>query len=369
MLPNPAQSVRLRATMRAMNAASTHAARTGFDAKVFSQPSLHARCYRELRDRFGLSAQQAVRAIGKAVEALHRDRSKCPAFRPDGAVTFDQRILSFKGVDAVSILTLEGRERIPIIYGEYQKRRFDRIKGQSDVVLRDGNFYLLTTVDLPEDAPIEPADFIGVDLGIANIAADSDGTKYSGSAIKSVRHRHRRLRSRLQSKCTRSAKRRLRRLSGKEARFARNVNHVISKQIVACAKDTGRGIALEDLKHIRSRVTVRRKQRASLHSWSFAQLRSFIEYKAKLHGVRVAIVDPRNSSRQCSICGHTEKANRSDQSTFRCRACGYVAHADINAAANLRERGRAAVNQPYATSCAASQHDVSCKPPALAGGR
>lgn len=280
-----------------------------------------------------------VRAIGKAVECFRRDKNKCPSFMPYGATTYDERIMGFKGMDRVSLWAMpEGRVIIPLIYGEYQKERFDRIKGQADLVYRNGKFYLYCTVNLPSDAPIDPSDFLGVDLGIVNIATTSDGKRYSGSEVKGVRHRHRRLRSKLQRKGTRAAKRKLKQLSGRERRFATHTNHVISKQIVAAAKGTGRGIAVEELKGIRDRVTVRHKQRASLHSWSFAQLRVFLTYKAQLAGVIIAAIDPRNTSRTCAECWHCEKGNRQSQDKFRCRSCGHEAHADINAALNIRGR-------------------------------
>jgi putative transposase len=111
---------------------------------------------------------------------------------------------------------------------------------------------------------------------------------------------------------------------------------VISKAIVATAKDTGRGIALEDLTHIRARTTVRAKQRARHSGWAFHQLRSFVEYKAKLAGVPVVAVDPRNSSRTCSACGHCAKENRRTRDLFECQHCHYSTDADFNAARNLR---------------------------------
>jgi IS605 OrfB family transposase len=362
LLPDAEQSARLLATMERVNEAATFASRCGFDAGVFSQPSIHKLAYREIRDRFGLSAQMTVRAIGKTVECFHRSKKVCPTFKPHGAITYDERIFSFKGVDKVSLWALpEGRVIVPLIYGEYQKRRFDRIKGQADLVYRKGKFYLYCTVDLPDTAPVEPTDFLGVDLGVCNIATDSDGKRYSGSELKSVRFRHRRMRTKLQRIQTRAATRRLKKLAGKEQRFSRHTNHVISKQIVAEAKRTGRGIAVEELTGIRDRVKARRPQRAVLHSWAFAQLRAFLTYKAALAAVLLFAVDPRNSSRECSACGHTEKANRQTQDRFHCRACGFTAHADVNAATNLRERGRAAVNLPRAISarlsdCAAVSH-------------
>jgi putative transposase len=142
----------------------------------------------------------------------------------------------------------------------------------------------------------------------------------------------------LQACGSRSAKRHLKRLSGKEKRFARDVNHRIAKQVVAQAEGTGRGIAVEELTGIRDRITVGRKKRAILHSWSFGQLRSLLTYKAQRAGVVLVVVDAKNSSRECSVCGHTHKSNRPTQSLFRCRSCGYTTHADLNAAQNLRSR-------------------------------
>lgn len=339
LLPDATQRTVLLETMERSNAAATFAARVGFDAGVSSQPSIHKRCYAEIRQRFGLSAQMAVRAIGKAVECFKRDRKKCPVFKPRGAVTYDERILGFNGLDKVSLWTLKGRMVLPLVHGEYQRERFDRLKGQVDLVYRGGKFYLHATVDVPEGAPVEVKDFLGVDLGIANIATTSDGDTHCGDAVEKVRRRHHRNRMRLQRKGTKGARKRLKAQSGREARFRRHENHVISKRLVATAKDTGRGIALEDLKGIRDRITVRARQRARHSGWSFAQLRMFVEYKAALAGVPVVAVDPRDSSRTCSACGHCDKGNRKTQASFVCLHCGYSANADFNAALNLRIRG------------------------------
>jgi predicted transposase len=180
LLPTPEQAALLLDTMRRVNEAANFAARQGFDAGVFSQPSIHKLAYRQIRERFGLSAQLAVRAIGKACEAFARDKAVCPVFRPDGAITYDQRNLSFKGLDRVSLSTLQGRQVVGLVYGEYQRERFDRIKGQCDLVHKGGKFYLLATVDLPEPPPVEVKDFLGIDLGIVNLAVDSEGEVFSG---------------------------------------------------------------------------------------------------------------------------------------------------------------------------------------------
>ncbi|MER3403304.1 MAG: transposase, partial [Armatimonadota bacterium] len=217
--------------------------------------------YYEIRERFGLSAQMTVRAISKVAEAYKRDRSKKPSFRPHGAIIYDQRVLSWKGVDRVSILTLRGRQLIPVIFGGYQAARLKRIRGQADLIYRDGIFYLAVVVDVPEPPSGNPEDWLGVDLGIVNIATDSDGAAYSGGHLNGLRKRHAKLRARLQAKGTKSAKRLLKKRRRKERRFARDANHRIAKALVAKAKGTVRGIALEDLKGIRERITVRKAQR------------------------------------------------------------------------------------------------------------
>ncbi|MEV4475674.1 transposase [Nonomuraea sp. NPDC049504] len=212
-------------------------------------------------------------------------------------------------------------------------------RGESDLVCRDGMWFLHATVEVAEQPLSEPDGFVGVDLGIANIATTSDGVRHCGKALNAVRHRHRRLRRRLQARRTKSAKRLLKRRRRREARFAAQVNHVIAKSIVTEAERTGRGIALEDLQGIRERVRLRKPQRVTLHSWSFHQLGAFIAYKAVRAGVAVIAVDAAHTSQQCSHCGHVDKRNRPDQATFSCTSCGFAEHADVNAARNIASRG------------------------------
>ncbi|WP_369408687.1 RNA-guided endonuclease InsQ/TnpB family protein [Herbidospora daliensis] len=212
-------------------------------------------------------------------------------------------------------------------------------KGESDLIHRDGMWFLHATCDLPDVEVVNPVAFVGVDLGIANIATTSDGVLYVGKTLRAVRHRHRELRRRLQTKKTKSAKRLLKRRSRKESRFATDTNHVISNRIVTEAKRTGRGISLEDLSGIRERVRLRKPQRVTLHSWNFHQLGSFIAYKAARLGVPLVHVDPACTSRECSTCGHVDIKNRPDQATFSCTSCGFAEHADVNAARDIASRG------------------------------
>ena len=169
LVTTPEQHTALLETMRVFNAAASYAAEVGFADHVFTQQSIHRRCYRELRDRFGLSSQMAVRAIGKAVETFKRDKCHCPVFRPEGAMTYDERLLGWKGSAHVSLLTLQGRQVVTMVYGEYQAGYLKRLQGQVDLVFRDGTFFLYATIDLPDETPIQPTRFLGVDLGIVNL--------------------------------------------------------------------------------------------------------------------------------------------------------------------------------------------------------
>jgi len=344
LLPTLEQKADLLATMVRFNEAATFAAQQGFAAGVFGQVCIHRLCYLEIRARFGLSAQMAVRAIAKAVETFRRDKTVCPTFKPHGAITYDQRVLSFKGLTEVSLWGLAGRHRMSFVCGDYQRALQGRIKGQADLIYRDRKLFLLCTIDLPEGAPIEVKDALGVDLGIISIAVDSTGETFSGAKVEEVRQRYAKRRAGLNRLGTKSARRRLSRIRKRESNFRRTENHRIAKQLAAKAKALNSCVVLEELTHIRERVTVRAGQRARHAGWSFGQLRAFVEYKARLAGVPVVLVDPRNTSRTCSRCGHCEKGNRRSQAEFVCKHCGFSLNADHNSAKNLRTKG--GVNPP-----------------------
>jgi putative transposase len=337
--PDAEQTQRLQAMVERFNAAADWIAGQLFAHKLSNKIEAQRLLYREVRDRFGLSAQTAILCIHRACEAYKRDTAIRPRFRDSAGITYDVRTMSFKGPDQVSLLTLEGRIVVPMIVSPYQAQRLSYPKGQCDLVCRDGQWYLLVTVEMPEGSPIAVKDFLGVDLGIIDIATDSDGHAHSGKDVERIRRKHNLQRKRLQRRNSRGAKKKLKRMRAKESRFRRHQNHVISKAIVASARRTDRGIALEDLEGIRERVTARGGDaRNRLSGWSFAQLGSFIDYKARLAGVPVVYVDPRDTSRTCGECGHCAKANRRSQAEFECQACGHRAHADENAARNIRAR-------------------------------
>lgn len=347
LVPDSMQFDLLMETLTAMNRACNQISAVAFDNQCFNRTKLHKLTYYPVREDFGLKSQMTIRAIGKVVDAykVKAQKAKGPIdtqriFRLKGAVAFDCRMVSFDlSSDSVSILTLEGRQLMKFEVGDNARNMLAFQKGESDLFFRNGHFFLNVSCDIPEPELIEHQNVIGVDLGINQLATLSTGESFDGQQTEKVHKKNQAKRTGLQKKKTRSAKRKLKRNSGKEKRFKRNENHIISKRIVDEAKRTGSAIALEDLTGIRRRQRVRKSQRSRFSGWAFHQLRQFIIYKAKLAGVPVFLVPPAYTSQRCHKCGHIEKANRKSQSEFVCCSCGHGDHADKNAALNIAELG------------------------------
>ncbi|MEU8199040.1 hypothetical protein AB0C10_35190 [Microbispora amethystogenes] len=240
LLPDAATEAALRDTLALCNRAANHASRRAFATGITGKTSLQRLVYGELK-AMGLSAQPAIHVARKVAGAYatlkanlkagnhgpagSKRRAKVEStpvrFRKDAAQPYDDRCLSWQYDNpTVSIWTVRGRSgRIPLACSaEQMKLLTEYRKGESDLVFRGGAWYLYATCEVPEPEIYAPDGFLGVDLGIANIATTDDGTTYAGKHLNQVRSRNRRLRSRLQGKGTKSAKRLLRKLSGREAR-------------------------------------------------------------------------------------------------------------------------------------------------------
>jgi putative transposase len=378
LYPGAAGEAALRDTLALCNKAANLVSAQAFEMRVTGRQALQRLVYGDLK-AMGLSAQPAIhvaRKVSGAYAALRANiragnlgdpgserrlkaHSSPITFRADAAQPYDDRCLSWQ-LDrrTVSIWTTAGRlAGIRFACSDAQLARLRQYRqGESDLVHRDGMWFLHATCDIPEPGLADPRGFLGIDLGIANIATTSDGTRHSGKYLNRQRHRARQLRARLQAKGTKSAKRLLKRRARKEARFAADANHCIAKRIVTEAERTGRGIALEDLTGIRARVRLRKPQRVTLHSWAFAQLGRYTAYKAALAGIPVVHVDPAYTSQMCSDCGHISKKNRPGQATFCCTSCGFAEHADVNAARNIATRGAADWAVSHAADDAARAH-------------
>jgi putative transposase len=338
---NEESAAALAATMALFNTVCNQLSEIAWETKTFRAFDLHKLAYHPLRAEFGLPAQLTVRAIAKVCDSYKTDRSIKHVFGPQGAVVYDARCFKLVGVSAAELTTVHGRFRFSLAHGGKQRDQLTAgTTGEADLLFRDGSYYLAISV---KTVPPPPADtsggILGVDLGIVEIATDSEGNSYSGETVKKVRRRVRRIRSFLQKKGTKSAKRHLKKIRQRQSRFVRDTNHCIAKQLVGTAVLRQKALAIEDLKGIRGRASgFNREMRGLLDNWAFADLGAKIKYKAADAGLPVVEVDPRNTSRTCSGCGHCDKANRKNQSHFQCLQCGLTLNADLNAAFNIQAR-------------------------------
>jgi putative transposase len=380
LLATEQQAAALETTLRVCNEAASWLSALMHAGRVRRKHDAQRQFYTDLRQRWGLSAQPAIRVIAKVADAYSSLRANTNAgnygppgsrrretvwdnpigFRVDASQPFDARCLSWKIPEAVgaratvSIWTTCGRlkgVRVLASQRDLVLLRTNPIR-ETDLIPRDGKWFLYATVEFP-DAPLnQPVNgFVGVDMGIVNIATSSDGHRAAGARLNRYRKRQQRLRARLQAKKTSSARRLLKKRRRKEARFAADFNHRISRRIVAVAERTGRGIAVEQLAGIRERVRFRKPQWAAVHSWAFGQLGAFLAYKATGVGVALVQVDPAHTSQTCHECGWIDRLNRRSQSKFVCGRCDFVGHADHNAAINIAARGVerwGEVMRPYA---------------------
>jgi IS605 OrfB family transposase len=327
------------------------------ETRCWNRYNLHNLAYRRLRNETPLGAQMCCNAL-RTVTAAYK------AMRSNGTIKKDEPVptITFRGTSVhfdsrtfarreneLSLYTLAGRVVVALKPGKHQLRLLDwgRPK-EAELVFRRGklffNLVLENKIELRTTGPV-----LGLDVGENNLAAVNTGKIWGGGNLRHIRDKHLALRRRTQSNGSESAKQLLRKVSGKERRHMRHVNHVTSKEIVVEALRVGaRAIAMEDLTNIRSRIKAGKRVRSRLHRWAFRQLQGFVAYKAGEFGIATIFVDPAYTSETCSGCG---EIGLRAKHRFDCK-CGRRAHSDVNAALNLARLGesalspRADVNRP-----------------------
>jgi len=333
------------ATAKAYSKALQFCVNQAWNRRIRNNVKLHPFVYKQLRQT--LPAQLAVACIKQACGVVKRAKSKPVIKRASVSYNFP-RSASLKG-NVLALRLLKGRQefsiKVPACYVEYFKSW--KLTESLLRIDRQGKAYFVFGFSKEVDAINNASQkrVLGVDLGVNNLAVTSDGRFFHSAEVKQIKRKFKHLRSVLQAKGTRSAKRLLRKLSGREQRFMAWVNHNISKSIVS-AFDGGR-IVLEDLKGIRGKWLGRRMN-YWVSNWSFFQLQNFIQYKAERVGVEVVRVKPAFTSKLCHKCGTL--GNRKS-GCFSCSHCGLSSYsADLNAARNLAhpmlDERQAAVNQP-----------------------
>ncbi len=346
-------------TIQQWNAACNYISQVAFDNLAIAHNTLKLNnlTYVDVRASFGLSAQvtqNAVRQVAAKYQSAKTSKTdlKHPIyFKPRNAVALQGgergRDFGFKS-SGLSIWTLDGRVKQVSFHGSPKLIEYlaSWNLGDARMFISKDEVFLSVSFD-KEVEPVAKLNnaVIGIDRGIKYLAVTTDGQRaqfFGGKRIKHIRKRYLKTRASFQrqkaTQNTRSIRRALKRLSGKEARFMRDVNHVISRGIVDFAKRTGNStIAIEHLDGIRN-APRRKAQNADVHLWAFYQLEQFLQYKAADFGFEIIEVDAKYTSQGCSKCGHTEPSNRHGH-RFLCKACGYQLHSDLNAARNIKLRG------------------------------
>ncbi|MEF8835603.1 MAG: transposase [Candidatus Thermoplasmatota archaeon] len=316
----------------------------------YKKYKLQKRVYDEIRETTDLQANLVVRAIARGAQAVkgctqlleNGFKASKPNFTSD-SMAYDKRTLSvYLDEERCTISTVNGRIDanfvLPEEKNDYYKEYLDDSWEITQSTIekheyeKENSFYLHLGLE-KEDEEIEHKDptVMGVDLGMNNLAVTSTGKFFKGNQLDHNRKRFEEIRGKLQQKGTRSAHLVIQRMSERENRYACDTLHCISKELVEEAERNDVDIiAFENLKYIRERMP----KNKWYHVWAFNKLYQYVEYKAKERGIQVKQINPKNTSRRCSKCGHTEKNNRNGNK-FKCKHCGYELDADYNAAKNI----------------------------------
>lgn len=326
------------------------------DLGTYSKKQLHNETYsvvKELFDGIPTGLIQTIRdktvETYKSYKAMlaNGKNASIPDFR-NSVVRFDNRTFSLLKTDNcfeyfVSLSTRQKRIMLPIQYGKYQLDVLDKINSceyefrtaELSFSKRLNSFVL--NISYKYDVKETPTNTVmGVDLGVVNFAVLAVPEQivkfFSGGKYNQKREQYFQLRQTLSKK---KLLKKVKAIGSKEQRYMKDINHKLSREIVNIAKAHNSVIQLENLSNIRDEIHYTRKLNRKLHNWNFAQLQSFIEYKAIAEGLKIIYVDNKNTSIQCNVCGHTEKKNRKNRNTFKCKYCGYEANADYNASVNI----------------------------------
>src|SRR5215467_5202910 len=293
-------SQELKSTMEEFNRACNTLSELAFQRDLHRRYDIHHQGYRLIREETSLPSQHVINAIAKVTAVYTREPDKWHHFKSHSSLRYDAKSMTLRpDCQTVSLavcpkgrvtgrLQMSARMRKQLQQGEL---------GSAELVYRKGNFFLHMSITVPAPEVKQPQGSLGVDLGFNRVAVTSDNKFHTA---KNIRHKtacYKRTRRSLQANGSKSAKRALKRVSGRERRFVAYANHCVSKQIVADAKANNQRIVLEDLNGIRETGKAK-----CVHSWSFAQLQWMIGYKAAKAGVEVVYIDPRYTSQTCSLC-------------------------------------------------------------------
>lgn len=342
----------LKKTIMLSNQACQECIDIGMKNKTYNKTRLHHLTYHVVRATHPELNSSLITAMrDQASDMLKRLKlEKKPIKKQHSSIRLNHNTFRFLyDSNMVSISTINGRKKyvlnIPPYFNKYSFRNSDSARIRFD----DGRIFIDIIVDVDVPQKIKVKKIIGVDRGVYHPAVTSDNAFFNSKHLREVKGRYKYLKRCLQRAGTRSAKRHLQEIGGREIRFVTDVNHCISKTIVNKDCDA---IALEKLKIgcMKRKGKTGKKTRQLIGSWSAKQLLSFIEYKAEMLGKPVILVNSHYTSQACNKCGDIRRTNRKGN-IFKCCVCGYSLHADLNASRNIAclakgKISRLSVNQP-----------------------
>jgi IS605 OrfB family transposase len=318
--------------------------------------SLHQKTYKTVREYLPsqLSCSSRIKAAEALKPCLDKRRKSKKVTKPQSkqsSIRYDA--CSFNiwfNRNECSISTINGRIKCKFEVADCFKQYLEWKRCSAELFIRKDKVFL-NIIFKKETDNIEISNnsyIIGIDRGINQIAVCSNNKFYKNNTKEIIR-RNRRIRSKLQACGSRSAKRHLKRLSLKENRFRKDMNHCISKQIIQNIPENSI-IVLEDLKNIRSKIKTNKIGRRELNNWTFYQLEQFLTYKAQSKNIILDHQDARYTSQKCSCCGHIDRKNRKYTSLFKCVKCGFTLNADLNASRNIELNYRNSKGYPEGLS-------------------
>jgi len=355
LMPTPEQAEALLETLRQSTECFNAVCEYGWKKGEKNGVDLHKATYYPLKAAHPkMPCQLLCSARVKATEALKSaftlrkkgNEVSCPkkVSCPKGEqvpIRYDARSYRLRlNKSVASLASVNGRQEVTYRLYSHAAKAFAKATGfdSADLVYQKGKWHLHVVLTLPTPEFVDNELTVGVDLGLNRPAVVSNRKFLGKRHWREISNRYFRLRRKLQSKGTKQARRRLKRLSGRLARFRKDCDHVLSKQVVHSVS-TGTTIVVENLTDIRTGTKQKgRQSRRRLHSWSFAQMRLFLTYKAEAKGCQVVGVDPRYTSQRCSKCGYVHRGNRKSQSVFLCRQCQYELNADLNGSINIAQK-------------------------------
>ncbi|QUW23868.1 transposase [Sporosarcina sp. Marseille-Q4063] len=351
LYPNEKDKPKLLDTARAFREALNFASGIAHRSNIRVNSSLQKITYQSLREKFKLKSQMAC-SVSRSVVAKYKSmdsngvKNTLAIYKRSEYDLVRNRDYSFRG-DTISLNTIYGR-----VVSNYNTKGMKNFFngtwkfGTAKLIARKNKYYL----HIPMSKKVPTLDqnnlmnLVGVDLGINFIATiyDNSGKTqfFSGKQIKQKRAHFKMLRQELQRKRTPSARRRLKKIGGRENRWMTDVNHQITKTLVNQYGENTLFV-LENLSGIRKSLEkVRRKNRYTSVSWAFAQFRDFLTYKSQLCKSEVLLVDPKYTSQDCPKCSHRDKNNRNKRlRLFTCKKCNYSSNDDRIGAMNLYNKG------------------------------